>query len=182
MSFSLVLIITVIHHHCLLSSLKTKSHIEILSWLLTIKNVKIAAIGINQFLVFPYFCMAIIVSKKDWGKNIEILTYWTCLWEKKKYVTMRLLQLKGDFPLQLPLSLPSHTFHSTFASKSSQVFPLTLIRHLYSKLTLLFYCHLREYPWRFRKRNWPGKWLRLFSLKRQSSWNKRDFRLCLMLT
>lgn len=72
-------------------------------------------------------------------------------------------------------NIPSHTFHSAYASKSSEVFPLTLIRHLYSKLMLLFYCHLREYPWRFRKRNWPGKWPRLFSPKRQSSWNKRDF-------
>lgn len=72
-------------------------------------------------------------------------------------------------------NIPSHTFHSAYASKSSEVFPLTLIRHLYPKLMLLFYCHLREYPWRFRKRNWPGKWPRLFSPKRQSSWNKRDF-------
>lgn len=86
MSFSLVLIITVFHHHCLLSSLKTKSHIEILSSLLTIKKVKIAAIGINQFLVFPLFCMEIIVSKLDWGKKYRIIDILYVSLRKKKTV------------------------------------------------------------------------------------------------
>lgn len=173
-SFSMVLIIALFHHYCLLSSLKTKSHIEMLSWQLTIKNLKIAAIWMNQFLVAPLF--QITVSKLVEGRKKS--NYWHSEHEWRETSSMLLesccvYRVISRCSCNSLCNIPSHTFHSASASKSSEVVPLTLIRHLYSKLTPLFYCHLREHPWRFWKRNWLREWPWLCTSKRQSSWNVR---------